>query len=164
MIKEVLSPKSAAKDMRTRIKNGQKIGLLFGGEKSGLSNDELSYADTIITAPVNPEFASLNLAQAVCVIAYEFYSGISKGELGRVTESDRGRTEGLPLEKTRGANKNEYIRFIEFLEKTLDEKGFFHPAEKKYDAKQYKSHVSEAKSTQKDIKILFGIFKHLIDE
>ena len=165
MIKEVLSPKSAAKDMRTRIKNGQKIGLLFGGEKSGLSNDELSYADTIITAPVNPEFASLNLAQAVCVIAYEFYSGITKGELGRVTESDKGRTEGLPLEKTRGANKNEYIRFIEFLEKTLDEKGFFHPVEKKnMMLNNIKAMFQRQNLTQKDIKILFGIFKHLMDE
>ena len=62
MIKEVLSPKSAAKDMRTRIKNGQKIGLLFGGEKSGLSNEELSYADTIITAPVNPELRQVYIA------------------------------------------------------------------------------------------------------
>ena len=165
LIKAVLNPKSAAKDMRIRIKNGQKIGLLFGGEKSGLSNDELSYADTIITAPVNPEFASLNLAQAVCVIAYEFYSGITKGELGRVTESDKGRTEGLPLEKTRSANKNEYIHFIEFLEKTLDEKGFFHPVEKKnMMLNNIKAMFQRQNLTQKDIKILFGIFKHLMDE
>lgn len=165
LIKEVLSPKSAAKDMTIRIKNGQRIGLLFGGEKSGLSNDELSYADTIITAPVNPEFASLNLAQAVCVIAYEFYSGIAKGELGRVTDSDKGRTEGLSIEKTRSANKNEYIHFIEFLEKTLDEKGFFHPSEKKnMMLNNIKGMFQRQTLTQKDIKILFGIFKHLIDE
>jgi len=165
LIKEVLSPKSAAKDMMIRIKNGQKIGLLFGAEKSGLSNDELSYADAIITSPVNPEFASLNLAQAVCVIAYEFYSAKAKGELGRVTESDKGRTEGLPLEKTRNANKNEYIHFIEFLEKILDEKGFFHPVEKKnMMLNNIKAMFQRQNLTQKDIKILFGIFKHLIDE
>ena len=97
--------------------------------------------------------------------AYEFYSGITKGELGRVTESDKGRTEGLPLEKTRGANKNEYIRFIEFLDKTLDEKGFFHPFEKKnMMLNNIKAMFQRQNLTQKDIKILFGIFKHLIDE
>lgn len=165
LIKEVLSPKTAAKDMKMRIQDGQKIGLLFGGEKSGLSNDELSYTNTIITAPVNPEFASLNLAQAVCVIAYEFYSGITNGELGRITESDKGRIEGLPTEKTRGANKNEYIHFIEFLEKALDDRGFFYPAEKKtMMLNNIKSMFQRQNLTQKDIKILFGIFKHIIGE
>ena len=165
LIKEVLSPKSAAKDIRMRIKDGQKIGLLFGGEKSGLSNDELSYADTIITAPVNPEFASLNLAQAVCVIAYEFYSSAEKGELGRITDSDKGRIEGLPMEKTRSANKHEYIHFIEFLEKALDDKDFFYPPEKRnMMLNNIKGMFQRQNLTQKDIKILFGIFKHIIGE
>ncbi|MEC8287312.1 MAG: RNA methyltransferase, partial [Pseudomonadota bacterium] len=65
----------------------------------------------------------------------------------------------------RGANKNEYIRFIEFLEKTLDEKGFFYPVEKKnMMLNNIKAMFQRQNLTQKDIKILFGIFKHLIDE
>ncbi len=165
LIKEIMSPKSAAKDMKMRIAEGQKIGLLFGGEKSGLTNDELSYANTIITAPVNPGFASLNLAQAVCIVVYEFYSGISNGELGRVTDSDMGRTEGLSVDGTRAANKHEYMHFIGFLERVLEEKGFFYPDEKKnMMLNNIKSMFQRQNLTQKDIKILFGIFKHIIGE
>ena len=71
----------------------------------------------------------------------------------------------MPIEKTRGANKNEYIHFIEFLEKTLDDRGFFYPAEKKtMMLNNIKSMFQRQNLTQKDIKILFGIFKHIVDE
>lgn len=165
LIKEVLSPRSAAHDMRENIKQGKRIGILFGGEKSGLSNEELTYADKIITAPVNPEFASLNLAQAVCVTVYEYYFSGDVKALGRVTESDRGRLEGLAKDKTKNANKEEYIHFLEFLEKTLTDKGFFSAPEKKsIMLNNIRSMFQRQNLTQKDIKILFGIFKQILNK
>ncbi len=73
MVKEVITPEQAGTDMRERIRKGERLALLFGRERWGLNNDEVSLADTIITAPVNPAFASLNIAQAVLLVGYEWY-------------------------------------------------------------------------------------------
>ncbi|HUR43876.1 MAG TPA: RNA methyltransferase, partial [Aestuariivirga sp.] len=59
MIKEVITPEQAGIDMRARIERGEKLAILFGRERWGLNNDEISLADIIVTAPVNPAFASL---------------------------------------------------------------------------------------------------------
>ena len=73
MIKEVITPEQAGTDMRMRIGRGEKLALLFGRERWGLNNDEVSPADVIVTAPDNPAFASLNIAQAVLLVGYEWY-------------------------------------------------------------------------------------------
>src|SRR6187200_1860009 len=65
MIKTVITPEMAGADMRSRIGEGQRLGILFGRERWGLDNDEVALADVIVSAPVNPAFASLNIAQAV---------------------------------------------------------------------------------------------------
>ena len=164
IIKEVLSPRSATKEIRGEINLGKKIGILFGGEKSGLTNDQLAYADKIITAPVNPKFASLNLAQAVNIFSYEYYVTGNFESLGRVTQSDKGRTEGLSNDKTKKANKEEYIHFIEFVEGALIETGFFDiPEKQKLMLNNIRSMFQRQNLTQKDIKILFGIFKHILN-
>lgn len=164
IIKEVLSPRSAALEIRPDINLGKKIGILFGGEKSGLSNEELAYTDKIITSPVNPSFASLNLAQAVNIFSYEYYLTGEIDALGRVTESDRGRLEGLSSDKTKNASKKEYIHFMEFIEGALIETGFFDmPEKKKLMLNNIRSMFQRQNLTQKDIKILFGIFKHILN-
>lgn len=164
IIKEVLSPRSATKEIRGEINLGKKIGILFGGEKSGLSNDQLAYADKIITSPVNPNFASLNLAQAVNIFSYEYYVTGNFETLGRVTRSDKGRMEGLSNDKTKKANKEEYIHFIEFVEGALIETGFFDiPEKQKLMLNNIRSMFQRQNLTQKDIKILFGIFKHILN-
>jgi tRNA/rRNA methyltransferase len=73
MVKEVITPEQAGTEMRARIGRGERLALLFGRERWGLNNDEVSLADVIITAPVNPAFASLNIAQAVLLVGYEWY-------------------------------------------------------------------------------------------
>ncbi|MGH6854932.1 MAG: RNA methyltransferase, partial [Aestuariivirga sp.] len=75
MIKEVITPEQAGFDMRARIGRGERLALLFGRERWGLNNDEISLADVIVTAPVNPAFASINIAQAVLLMGYEWYKG-----------------------------------------------------------------------------------------
>src|ERR1700730_3741570 len=71
--KPVIGPDAAAKLMAPRIAAGERVAVLFGRERYGLENDEVGLADQIITLPVNPAFASLNLAQAVLIIAYEWF-------------------------------------------------------------------------------------------
>tara|TARA_Y100000590_G_scaffold470471_1_gene665442 strand:+ start:918 stop:1715 length:798 start_codon:yes stop_codon:yes gene_type:complete len=161
VIKEVLSPRSAAQEIKEKINSGLKIGILFGGEKSGLSNEEIAFADKLISAPINPDFASLNLAQAVSIISYEFFLTNDRKTLGRVTQSDKGRTEGLASDKTTYANKEEYIHLMKTIESVLDERGFFDLAEKKeIMVNNIRSMFLRQNLTQKDIKILFGIFKN----
>src|SRR5688572_1339647 len=71
MKKAVIGPDEAAERLVTHIRGGQGAGLLFGREKWGLMNDEVALADMIVTLPVEPAFASLNIAQAVLILAYE---------------------------------------------------------------------------------------------
>lgn len=70
--KPIYTPEAAMAEVHARIKSGQKIGILFGPERTGLENDDIVRANAIITIPVNPEFYSLNLAQAVLLMSYEF--------------------------------------------------------------------------------------------
>src|SRR4029077_12412615 len=79
--KPVLAPEEAAREMAPRIADGESVAVLFGRERWGLENDEVALADRIITLPVNPAFASLNLAQAVLVLAYENFKLPSGGAL-----------------------------------------------------------------------------------
>jgi tRNA/rRNA methyltransferase len=71
--KPVVTPEQAARDIRA---SGERVAILFGPERSGLETDDVALARTILTVPINPEFGSLNLAQAVILVAYEW----SKGE------------------------------------------------------------------------------------
>ncbi len=72
MVKTVLAPESAARELRRRGRAAERSGILFGPERSGLDNDDIALADAIVTAPVNPEFASLSLPQAVLLFGYEW--------------------------------------------------------------------------------------------
>ena len=71
----------AAAAMAPRIAAGETVGILFGRERIGLENHEVALADRIVTLPVNPAFASLNLGQAVIIIAYEWFKLSTGGAL-----------------------------------------------------------------------------------
>ena len=84
----MLSPESAALELRRRHLRDEKTGILFGPERSGLDNDAIALADAILTAPVNPDFASLSLPQAVLLFGYEWLKGEGPAlTLGRVTSN-----------------------------------------------------------------------------
>jgi tRNA/rRNA methyltransferase len=72
--KPVVTPEAAARDIRA---SGERTAILFGPERSGLETDDVALARTILTVPINPEFGSLNLAQAVILVAYEWSKGLS---------------------------------------------------------------------------------------
>jgi tRNA/rRNA methyltransferase len=73
LVKPVLTPQSAATELHVRAQAGIRVGLLFGAERTGLLNEDIALADAIATVPLNPEFTSLNLAQAVLLFGYEWY-------------------------------------------------------------------------------------------
>ncbi|MEL6473638.1 MAG: TrmH family RNA methyltransferase [Pseudomonadota bacterium] len=98
----------------------QQAGVLFGGEKSGLANADVALANAILTYPVNPDFASLNLAQAVGVFCHAW--GDAQGRGGRFEGSGDG--EGVP------ASREDLVRMFEHFEVELARAGFFYPPEK----------------------------------
>jgi tRNA/rRNA methyltransferase len=83
-IKPVVTPRQAATEMRAALGRGEKTGVLFGPERTGLHNDDIPLADTVLQVPLNPAFSSLNLAQAVLLIGYEWFqagSGVPARQL-----------------------------------------------------------------------------------
>ena len=77
--KPVIDAEAAAQTIAPRIAAGETVALMFGRERNGLENDEVALADYIVTLPVNPAFASLNLAQAVVIVAYEWFKRATGG-------------------------------------------------------------------------------------
>src|SRR3546814_6881176 len=78
MAKPVLTPRAAVAAMRTRTAAGQQVGVMFGPERAGLVNEDLAIADAVLSVPLNPAFASLNLGQAVLLLGYEWYQSVDR--------------------------------------------------------------------------------------
>lgn len=114
MVNKIMTARAAAPDMQTRIKEGQRIGVLFGPERTGLENDDIVYANAKITVPLNPDFSSLNLAQAVLLIGYEWYQA-----------QDATPPDFTHIGNSRPATREEYLNFYRRLEGELEEAGFF---------------------------------------
>ncbi len=114
MRKSVMTAQSAIQDMRQKQLSGQKTAILFGGERAGLTNDDISLAHHIISIPVNPDFSSINLAQSVLLVAYEWLQA-----------SDKTPNEKLPTGDSAGATHEELNELMIRLENDLDKSGFF---------------------------------------
>jgi tRNA/rRNA methyltransferase len=119
--KPVLSPVEAAPALRARGGAGQAAGILFGRERFGLFNEEVGLADAIVTFPVNPDYASLNIAQAVLLMAYEWM----KSGLANETDTAFGGPEMVP------APKEQLHSLFDHLEAALDARGYFRPQAKR---------------------------------
>ncbi|MBT9370338.1 RNA methyltransferase [Rhizobium sp. CSW-27] len=118
--KEVRAPVTAAATLRRRFVAGEKTGILFGRERWGLTNEEVALADEIVTFPVNPAFASLNIAQAVLLMSYEWMkSGME----------DLAATPFQAVDQ-RPATKEQLFGFFEQIEEALDSRNYFHPPTK----------------------------------
>lgn len=162
MTKDVMTPEQAGFDMRTRIARGEKVAILFGRERYGLSNDEVALADVIITAPVNPAYASLNIAQAVLLLGYEWFKH-DASSLGQATpELAALKGPGLHMPGTEPATKDELYGFYDHLERELSDAGFF-----KTEAKQpimmrnIRNIFARTTLTEQEIKSLRGIVSSL---
>ncbi len=162
MVKAVFTPEQAVQEMQERIAQGQKVGILFGRERIGLKNNEVALADAIIMAPVNPEFASLNIAQAVLLVGYEWLKHSQNASLGRETEFDGPGIPGMKYRSSMPASKAELIGFFEHLEHELDEAGFFQPPEKKERMTQnLRNMFQRMEASEQEVRTLRGIVASL---
>src|ERR1700692_3429632 len=118
--KPVVAPEAAAREMASAITGGAAVGILFGRERYGLQNEEVALADRIVTFPVNPGFASLNLAQAVLLVGYEWFKLAISGAL----------PFAMP-ERSERASQHQMQAFFDNLVRELDKVEFLRPAEKR---------------------------------
>ncbi len=150
--KPVRSPVTAAETLRTKFKEGEKTGILFGRERWGLTNEEVALADEIVTFPVNPAFASLNIAQAVLLMSYEWM----KSGMEDLTE-----TVFLPIEQ-RPSTKEQVIGLFEHLEEALDARNYFHPpAKKPRMIDNLRAVISRRGFTEQEISVFRGVINSL---
>src|ERR1700729_3760677 len=118
--KPVVAPEAAAREIATQVAGGGQVGILFGRERYGLQNEEVALADRIITFPVNPGFGSLNLAQAVLLVGYEWFKLATQGAL----------PFAMP-ERSERASQHQMQAFFDNLVRELDKVEFLRPAEKR---------------------------------
>ena len=154
----MLTPEQAIAEARRRIARGERCGILFGRERNGLETSEVANADVLIMIPVNSRFASLNLAQAVLLIGYEWMRGDPGRSLGRVTTYEKPLQEGLYMGHDRPASKEELIGLFEHLERELEASGFFNPAHRKaVVAQNLRTLLTRLDATDQEVRTLRGI-------
>jgi tRNA/rRNA methyltransferase len=152
MVKAVLTPREAAAAIRTDAGAGLRAGILFGPERTGLENDDVALADCVIMAPLNPGFASLNLAQAVLIVAYEHFQAGAPAAPAAMTKG------GSPL-----ADKATLLGFFEHLERELDSCGFFRVEEKRPGmVRNIRNMFERAGLTEQEVRTLHGIVHELV--
>jgi tRNA/rRNA methyltransferase len=163
LAKPVLTPEQAVGEMLRRTAEGQRCGILFGPERNGLETEEVANADAAVMAPVNPNFASLNLAQAVLLVGYEWMKQSGGGTLGRVTAYEAPLQPGLRTRGSPPAPKDDLMGFFEHLERELDAAGFFKPPEKRPSMVQnMRTMFTRMGATEQEIRTLRGIVKALV--
>lgn len=146
----VLDPREAGAALKARIDHGEKCAVLFGRERAGLANEDVVRANAIISIPVNPAFASLNLAQAALIVAYEWARADGR-------ESFAGELESAPP-----APKADFEGLITHLIAALDERGYFFPPEKRPAMERnLRVALARAQFTGGEIRMLRGVIKRL---
>lgn len=149
MVKPVLTPRQAAAKLRAA--SATQAGILFGPERSGLSNDDVVLADAIIEVPLNPAFSSLNLAQAVLIVCYEWSDAAQEAA-----------PEYLPTGRSPAASKKEILNFFNMLEGELDARDFYPTtAMRPKMVSNLRNLFQRIELSQQDVKSLFGIVKSL---
>jgi tRNA/rRNA methyltransferase len=162
MVKPVITPEQAGEDMRRRIGRGERLGVFFGRERFGLRNEEVALADAIVMAPVDPSFASLNIAQAVLLLGYEWYK-CAATTLGQETpEAPAYAGPHLPTAGSRPATKEELEGFFSHLKEELLDCGFLRPPEKVPSMmRNIRSMFLRAGLTEQEVRTLRGIVSGL---
>ena len=142
MVKEVINPYECGELLRSN----KPAGVIFGGEKSGLSNSDIVLADKIVSIDVSDEYGSLNLAQSVGVICYEFFSKKSKSAKA----------------KPNVAPKKDINEALKHLEQELEIKGFFKVKEKKKGMLDNINNIfTRAEITKQEAQTIRGIIRSL---
>jgi len=151
--KPVIGAAAAAAEAAPRVAAGDTVAVLFGRERNGLENDEVALADRIVTLPVNPGFASLNLAQAVAIVAYEWFKLATGAAL----------PFAMPR-KSAAAPKEQLLAFFAALERELEQVEFFRPPDKRETMQiNLRNIFTRMQPTRQDIQTLHGIVMALVE-
>ena len=154
MAKHVLTPQGAARKLRLAFGRGHRSGLMFGPERAGLDNDDLSLADAIITIPTTAGFSSLNLGQAVLLLGYEWFRLADKRAPTRIDHCT-----GRP------ATRQELFDLFRHLESELDEAGFLYPAHKRPAmVRNLRAMLHRAALTGQEVRTLRGVISALVQD
>lgn len=151
-MKRILSAEEAIAGLAGRSGSGEATGILFGRERTGLENDDISLADAILTFPVDPAFASLNLAQAVLLVGYEWRRVAGEGAL---PFSDKPGTPPAPREAL--------ISLFEHLEAELDRAGFYPPDKRDSMARNMRDMLHRMGMTEQDVRTWRGAVRALAE-
>src|SRR6478672_7563205 len=145
--KPVVAPEVAAREIAGNIAGGGTVGILFGRERYGLQNQEVALANRIVTFPVNPGFASLNLAQAVLLIGYEWFK----------LATDAALPFAMP-QRSESASQHQIQAFFDNLVRELDRVEFLRPAEKRETMLvNLRNIFSRMEPTKQDMHTLHGV-------
>jgi tRNA/rRNA methyltransferase len=151
MVKPVMTARAAAEHMRGEIGGGRRAGILFGRERSGLTNHEIALANVVVEVPMNPEHSSLNLAQAVLIIGYEWFQAGYDGPQSLVSYN-----------KTRLADKDMLEGLFRHLEEELLICGFLRNDEKRPSMViNLRNMFQRADLTEQEVRTLHGVIKEL---
>ena len=132
----------------------KKVAIVFGPESSGLSNNEISYANYVVKIPTNPNFQSLNISHSVIIFCFELFKLLNKDKLRKIY-----------LKKNKLSKKKDIIKFINFLTNSLDNVGFLQPIEKRKSMLHNLSSIFlKMELSEKEIRILSSVFGTLIKE
>jgi tRNA/rRNA methyltransferase len=154
MSKRVSTPDEAVVEIAAELGQGHRCGVLFGAERTGLTNEEVILADAILTVPTNPSFSSLNLAQTVAVVAYEWWKGTNDKPDFKVPAKFR---------RSHPANKEDLIGFFEHIEGELDRAEFLFPPDKRAAMVQNMRNMwHRAGLTYQEVQTLRGMVRALV--
>ena len=150
LTKPVFTPETAMAD--TRARQGRSA-IIFGPERTGLENDDIARANAIVTVPVNPEFPSLNLAQAVLLMGYEY---------GREILPPEPSPHARRADAETAADRVEIERLGDHYEETLEAAGFFFPETKAASMRlNMRNMWSRLHLTRGDVRVLHGVLRQL---
>ncbi|MEK9568800.1 MAG: RNA methyltransferase, partial [Paracoccaceae bacterium] len=149
LIKPIYSPKEAIMLAVSKISEGQNVGFVFGPERSGLENSDIVKANAIISVPVNEHFPSLNLAQCVLVLAYEWMLNLNNSDIDSSTSDRSNVVSNMQVEK-----------LCNYFEENLEEVGFFYPEDKAESMKtNFRNMWSRMPLTNSDVQIFYGMLR-----
>ena len=151
IVKPVLTARAAANELRAICARDLRAGVLFGPERAGLDNDDITQADVLVRYPLNPAFMSLNLAQAVMVLAYEWW-----------TATEETVPRQLMTHETRVATKGELDNFLGHLVGELDACGFLrNPPKRPGMVRNIRHFFTRGEVTEQELRTLHGVVTEL---
>ncbi len=155
MVKPVVGPRTAIRHLRGQIKAGARCGVLFGREKWGLTNEEVLVADALMRFPVDAGFTSVNLAQSVFLVAYEWM----RGRMDAQEESGEGaRAPQAGAAPPIAAPRDALVHLFTHLERALDQAGYFYPLEKRAAMRQdLRTMLTRAAFSEPEVRALRGV-------